>query len=612
MLFYQKFFSVFILLLILILEPAFSKEEHGRTFYLYPVSESIITGPLPIKKPNDGLRDLLNSKGVSCIILDSQDLDAELNSKTKENKFLITMETEDPGGGYPCKLTVYKLADYFPDSDNKDNILGIIEWTNPASDNSNIIKEQTDSIALKIYNSVPDVVEESPSPLPGDSENTDSPDSGGTIIYTDPTPADTVPTGKTDISSAPSSSGRGVSFGGLFLAFIALGVAIASFVVNIQTRGKVQKINDRDAFSELRNTISKKDIAPGFEAIKEKLSEKAGKDAIRELENKMKKISSDLSSKIDKELKENISRFDLEINILKSDMEKIDRAVARISINPQIKLFVSGLKSFSDQILAVYHEKDDGMTERLKYVNTARNIDNALACWTKESAGIITRLKISFKNNATPPEQNILKFARDLIHKSEGYSNSLQRILEKYGNKSDFQIPEFEEYCFQFLQDRKKLSSVIEERDGLYNELVLGYSRLAAREITENLGSALNSDNMKQENSEFIEVVKKWILSDLLLLCDYMDSFYNDLDKSKTELSLDFYRGLVNLIKSFDNFLEKIEIEYMKIRLKEDTFSSEFHNITRRMGDGQKIVKVEQEGVKWKGEILRKASVWVG
>jgi len=581
-------FMKWILMLVMlfaVLIPAFSQGDIQTVFYIYVLPEGEIPEPVPV---HGSLIKAFEERNISCEIIKNKKDRNLRTSKASDNEFLITVDNIE---NEPYKLALYKLKDY---SESSKNLLeNKKDWTE--EDTSDVVSEIEKIAYQNIYEKEPDNTEV----LPVETED-------GTKQI--PQENNISNEGKKPYpDTLPRNTPEGTKFPWLLLillcliTFISLITSIVSLIMTSRTG---RKISGQDSFEKLRSTITKHDIVPRFMSVTEKIDTRAEKSDITRVEKRIDSIS--------EQIKNEISPLTQEFRKLKSDMEKLDTSIANLTMSPELNLFASGLRDFAGQIVEVYYEQDSGMTQRIKYVNLLKKIDASFNSWRKKLAVPVTGFKMRRTASGTS-DQSLLKFAGDLLQKSEEYNISLQNLKKKFDSfQTGLKIPAFKEYCLDFLKDKSHLEPVIKQEDGLYREIVQGYSRLTAGEVLKNIGSVLDTRYMEDENKKFAESIKKWILSDLLLLCDYVNSFNEELEKNKPHVTPEISREFSGVIYEFNRFLKNIELEYISIRVKEDVFSSEFHQISRRMDNGQTILRIEKQGVIWRGEVLRKASVWVG
>jgi len=526
-------------------------------------------------------------KELNKILEDNKNINNKENKKLLENTFYI--------------LTLY-IIDKYNSSRPGKNSEKICKWS------VDMINKEHDSNIEKDLKDISNIIE-----LAGEqeiiSETTSIPDSSVSFISVTPS---TTKTSETSDNAEPSANNSQDKPEFVTIAFIVLSVAIVllfvlfilSLLKTLRIENKLKNQKSPEQIEKYVNREISGRIVHLNEQIMQYINENSNKDEINEINKKINNLSKEFSE----------FREDITWKIEDIDSSKTTPSVPAVNSKPvisdmsHIDLLASTFRTFAEQILSVYREQSGVAAGKSGSISLLKQADIAFSNWIKEFN--ITKMRL-VRSATGPHNQRMLNFATDLIQKSNEYYKSLQVLRQKTGDSSSvtLNIPSFEEYYENFFSGRNKSG---EKGNGHYRELMEGYAGITARELVKNITVVMPGRLPGADSNRANETFRKWILSDLLMFCDYMETFRTDLEKLQPDLSGDLYRAFSDICRNFENFLKHIGITYIHIRTSEDRFSPELHQIARRFGDGQTIKKVEQQGLKWGGEVLRKASVWVG
>ncbi|MBI3930053.1 MAG: hypothetical protein HY319_31225 [Armatimonadetes bacterium] len=287
----------------------------------------------------------------------------------------------------------------------------------------------------------------------------------------------------------------------------------------------------------------------------------------------------------------------------------IRHALSALAASPQIRLFGSGFDRFARLVV------EEGARQ-------AGGPDTRRLLEVLERAGFgLTRFKSSFKATVEQlgktlpraPESTRELYAQlfTIYKKTEGAHEALQALesltlpTPTFADNADGLT--FEEYCGRLLQDPSRLETLAQKTDGLFAHLVEDYSRVSARRLLE----AVRAPAAQGNPGDLRRRLRDWLLSNLLPLDDYLLNLSREVE-SRAGRERPLQAAVAEIQGSLEALLQGLSIRRVSVRVNEDYFEPEDHELLKRVSPGQLIRKIERHGFAWDGTVLRKAGVWVG
>lgn len=147
----------------------------------------------------------------------------------------------------------------------------------------------------------------------------------------------------------------------------------------------------------------------------------------------------------------------------------------------------------------------------------------------------------------------------------------------------------------QLKKEIEALRKEIEEIKKQNKEYLDGWKRAKADYIN-------RERQIEQERSEWLQYATENLVSRIIPIYEtFNKSLEHRLDNDN------FIRGLEQIKKQFDDFLEDFGVE--KIKTIGEKFNPEFHEAVEKKGEGDEIIEEVSPGYKMNGKVIKVAKV---